>query len=157
MAGPPSWVTRLFTEEDLAVIARSVEAAERRTSAEIRVHLERRLPRRPLRRAPDVLERARQVFDGLGMHRTRDRNGVLIYLALEDRRLAVLGDEAVHARVGEAYWAHVREVMVDRLRRQAPREAILAAIGDLVTVLAAHFPPRPDDTDELPDRVSLDP
>lgn len=152
----PRWTRRLFSEEDLDTIAAAVARAEVGTSAEIRVHLEPRLPRRWRRRSPDALERAREVFARLGMHRTAERNGVLVYLALKDRRLAILGDEGIHARVGEAYWAGVRDAMVERLRDQAAREAVLTAVADLGRVLARHFPRRPDDRNELSDTVSLE-
>ena len=60
------------------------------------------------------MTRARQVFAALGMHRTTHRAGVLIYLAVEDRKLAIVGDEGIHARVGDEYWSAVRDAMVAR-------------------------------------------
>ena len=89
------------------------------------------------------------------MHRTRERHGVLVYVAVEDRRLAVVGDEGIHGRVGDPHWDRVRDVMVDRLRANAPREAIERAVEELGRVLAEHYPRRPDDENELPDEVSV--
>lgn len=153
MPAPPRWVRRWLRPADLQALARAIDEAERHTSAEIGVHLERRLPRLA---ADDAAQaRARDVFRRLGLDRTRERNAVLIYLALDDRRLAIVGDEGVHARVGEAYWARVRDVMVERLRRGGLREALTAAIETLGATLREHFPRRPDDVDELPDRVTL--
>jgi uncharacterized membrane protein len=149
----PRWTHSHFSDEDLDAIARAVAAAESLTSAEIRVHLERRLPRAA---KADTLARAREVFHRLGMQRTRDRNGVLIYLALDDHRLAILGDEAIHREVGDAYWQRVRDGMVDKLRGGSPRDAVVAAVGDVAAVLHRFFPHRPDDTNELSDRVSLE-
>src|SRR5262249_26316728 len=103
MAAHPAWARRFLSEPDFDVIAGAIRAAESRTSAEIRVHLERRVPRRLFRRRHDVLARARQVFRRLGMHRTADRHGVLIYVAVMERRLAVVGDEGIHARVGDLH------------------------------------------------------
>jgi uncharacterized membrane protein len=148
----PRWTRPHFSDDDLDAIARAVTAAESLTSAEIRVHLERRLPRAA---GADTLARAREVFHRLGMQHTRDRNGVLIYLALGDRRFAILGDEAIHRQVGDAYWERVRDVMVEELRSGAARDAIVAAVGDVAAVLQKFFPRRPDDTNELSDRVSL--
>lgn len=152
----PRWIRHFLSDGDFDATTRAIESAEARTSAEIRVHLERRVPRRRWRTPSDALERARQVFAGLGMHRTRERNGVLIYLAVEDRRLAIVGDEGIHARVGEAYWARVRDLMVEKLRDRQPREAILAAIDEIARALGEHFPRRPDDRDELSDEVSVE-
>jgi len=146
----PKWTRRLFSEADLDAIAAAVHEAERHTSGEIRVHLERRLPR-----ATDVLARAAQVFNHLNMHATAERNGVLLYLAVEDRKLAIVGDRGVHARVGEAYWPRVRDAMVERLRAGAPREAVVHAVTDVGLVLQTLFPRRPDDRNELSDDVSL--
>jgi uncharacterized membrane protein len=154
-AGHPRWTRRLFSDADLEAIVAAVGAAEHETSGEIRVHLERRLPRRRGAPPPDALARATDVFHALGMHRTRDRNGVLIYLAVEDHKFAIVGDEAVHARVEDGYWARVRDAMAGHLRAGSARAAVLHAVGDVGAVLRRFFPRRPDDTNELSDRVSL--
>ena len=86
MARHPGWATRLFSHEDLDTIAATVHAAERGTSGEIRVHLERRIPRRRGEPAGDALARATHVFHRLRMHTTDERNAVLIYVAVERRR-----------------------------------------------------------------------
>lgn len=156
MAKHPSWTHRFLSEADFDAITRAIKAAESRTSAEIRVHLDRHVPRTLLvGRRPDVLTRARLIFHRLGMHRTRERHGVLVYVAVEDRRLAVVGDEGIHGRVGDPHWDRVRDVMVERLRANAPREAIERAVEELGRVLAEHYPRRPDDENELPDEVSV--
>src|SRR5918992_4691475 len=145
MSAHPEWTHQLFSDEDLDAIAAAIAAAERTTSGEIRVHLEPRLPHSRGGEKPDALARARAVFTTLGMQRTADRNGVLIYLAIEDRQLAVLGDEGIHARVGAEYWEHVRDVMVDRFRAQAPRDGAVTAVTDVAEVLRRFFPRSPDD------------
>jgi uncharacterized membrane protein len=146
----PRWARTLFSDADLEAIAAAVHEAERHTSGEIRVHLERRLPR-----AMDVLARAAQVFKHLEMHATADRNAVLLYFAVEDRKLAIVGDRGVHDRVGEAYWPRVRDAMVERLRAGAPRDAVVHAVTDVGLVLQKFFPRRPGDRNELSDDVSL--
>jgi len=156
MADVPRWLRRRLTAEDLDAIAKTVAAAEARTSGEIRVHLEPRVPRARIGKSLEPLARARELFTGLGMHRTRDRNGVLIYVALVDQKLALVGDDGIHARVGDEYWARLRDGMVERFRREAPREAIVHAVESLGAALAEHFPRRPDDVDELPNTVSLE-
>jgi uncharacterized membrane protein len=147
----PRWVHSVFADADLDAIAAAVAAAERDTSAEIRVHLERRVGR-----TGDALARAREVFAALGMHRTAERNGVLVYLALEDRTLALVGDDGVHALVGDEYWANLRDRMVARLRERASRDAVIDVVGALGEALARHFPRRRDDRNELSDTVSLE-
>ena len=156
MAGHPAWAQRFLSAPDFDAIAAAIRAAESRTSAEIRVHLERRVPRRLLRRRHDALARAQHVFRRLGMHRTAERHGVLIYIAVEERRLAVVGDEGIHARVGDTHWNEVRDLMIEILREKGPpRRALERAIETLGRALAEHFPRRPDDRNELSDDVSV--
>jgi len=150
MAKHPRWTRSLLSDADLEAIGAAVAAAEHETSGEIRVHLERRLPR-----AGGALMRATEIFTRLGMHATSERNGVLIYLAIEDRKLAIAGDAGVHARVGDEYWQRVRDAMVERLRRGEPRDAVLHAVTEVGQVLRRFFPRRPDDRNELNDQVSL--
>lgn len=150
----PRWAERLFSAADLAAIAEAVQRAETTTSAEIRVHLERRVHRLP-GQSPDALRRARKVFAHLGMHLTAERHGVLIYLALEDRALSIVGDEGIHRRVGDRYWEQVRDLMIARLREGHALDAVLAGVGEVGRVLTEHFPRRPDDVNELTDRVSI--
>lgn len=149
----PRWTHALFSDADLDAIAVAITAAERETSGEIRVHLERHLPQDVP--GGDALARAREIFTRLGMHATSERNGVLIYLAVDDHRLAIAGDAGVHAQVGDEYWQRVRDGMVERLRRGEPREAVVHAVGEVGEVLRRLFPRRPDDENELSDRVSL--
>jgi uncharacterized membrane protein len=153
----PRWVRSLFSERDLADIAAAVARVEASAAAEVRVHLERRLPRPLGKPAPDPLPRALALFQQLGMHRTRRRNGVLLYLALDDHKLAIVGDEAVHTRVGPAYWERVRDLMVEHLRAREPREAVVQAVEEVGRVLAEHFPRSPGgDGGELSNEVSVE-
>lgn len=151
MSDHPSWTHRLFSDDDLDAIAAAVTEAERETSGEIRVHLERRLPRV----SGGALGRAAEVFTALGMERTAGRNGVLIYLAVDDHALAIVGDRGVHGHVGDVYWQGVRDAMIERLRRGQARDAVLHAVSEVGLTLRRLFPRRPDDQDELSNRVSL--
>jgi uncharacterized membrane protein len=154
MAGHPSWARAWLTDEDFEAISAAIVAAERQTAAEIRVHLERHVKHRRWSRRVDPLARARWLFTHLGMHRTAGRHGVLIYLALEDRKLAIVGDEGIHARVGDEYWHRIRDLMIERVRAGRVREAVVASVAEVGRVLIEHFPRRPDDTNELSDHVS---
>jgi uncharacterized membrane protein len=148
MVRPPRWLRRTLGQDDLESVRQAIALAEASTSGEIRVHIERRLA------GSDALSRARQVFTDLGMHRTRDRNGVLIYLAVADHHLAIVGDEGIHARVGDGYWNGLRDLMVERLREGRARDALGEAVAEVGRTLRAQFPRRPDDTNELSDQVS---
>ena len=127
----PKWVRKVFSERDLQDIAAAVDRVERAAAAEVRVHLEQRVHHRR-GETPDALTRAQAVFHHLGMHKTRHRNGVLVYLALDDRKLAIVGDEAIHARVGDAYWERVRDLMTSRLSRLGERGRQLATVAAVI-------------------------
>jgi uncharacterized membrane protein len=144
----PKWVKAFLSEDDLEAVARAVAAAEEQTSAEVRVHLDHACP-------GDALPRAIKVFERLGMHKTAERHGVLVYISVTDRKLAVIGDKGIHERVGEAYWRELVDAVRDRMRRERPRDGLVHAVSELGAVLGRHFPRRPDDTDELPDAVSV--
>lgn len=148
----PRWVHRILSHDDLAAIVDAIARAEAQTSAEVRVHLERRVKRAP--GAGDrTLARARDIFARLEMHETAHRGGVLIYLAVEDRKLAVIGDDAIHAHVGDEYWNGVRDGMVSRLRQGRAREAVIEAVGEVGRALSRYFPrtteDRPDPNNDL--------
>ena len=147
MADHPEWVRRVFSHEDLDAIAAAVAAAERRTSGQIRVHLEQRC-------VGDPLAHARRVFQSLGIHRTRHRAGVLLCLAVDDRKFAIVGDDGIHAHVGYHFWDSVRDVLQQELRAGRLREGVIAAVAEIGRVLGSHFPDRPDDENELSDSVS---
>jgi len=155
MAKRPRWTRRFLGEPDFDAISDAIKAAETRTSAEIRVHLERRLPRRFFGKPVDALARARTLFTKLGMHETAERHGVLLYLAIDDRKLAIVGDVGIHGRVGDRHWHRVRDGMIERLRAGAPREALIGGIEEIGRALATHYPRRPGDSNELGDEVSV--
>jgi uncharacterized membrane protein len=140
---------RFFTAEEEVAIVAAIEAAERRTSAEIRVHLEHRCP------GGDPLDRARRHFEALGMTATAERNGVLVYLATGDRLFAVAGDRGIHEVVPEGFWDEVTAAMAERFREDdfaGGLERGLARIGEK---LAGHFPHAGEaDRNELPDAIS---
>jgi uncharacterized membrane protein len=142
---------RFFTPEEQAGIVAAIAAAEKQTSGEIRICLERDV-NEP---GGDPYERAREVFARLEMHQTAARNGVLVYLAVRSRRFAIVGDENLHQLLGEDYWLEVRDLMAREFaagRFPAGVEAGITAIG---AKLGRHFPRRPDDVNELPDDIAF--
>jgi uncharacterized membrane protein len=149
MARHPRWVHSFASDADLEAVRDAIARAEAGTSAEIRVHLARRC-------GGDPMARAVAVFERLGMHRTAERHGALIYIAVEDRKLAVIGDQGIHERVGETYWQRVVAAVIAHFREARPRDGMVHAVGELGTALGQHFPRRPDDVDELPNEVSTE-
>jgi uncharacterized membrane protein len=131
----------------------AIAAAEMRTSGEIRLHLELEVPAKPPI-GGDAYLRAREVFAALGMHETEARNGVLIYLATRSRKFAVLGDEELHRRVGEAFWNDVRDLLAGRFREDRFVDGLCEGVALVGEKLRAHFPHRDGDVNELSDEIS---
>lgn len=104
-------------------------------------------------KARRVHARALTLFRAAAEARTRDATGVLIYLSLDEHRAEIVADSAIHARVAPEVWGAAMAALVNGVRDGRPGEGMAAAVVQVGTVLAEHFPPRADDTNELPDRL----
>ena len=127
-------------------IVAAIAAAELRTSGEIRVVVSQQKTDEP------VLA-AQKHFERLGMTKTAARNGVLIFVAPASHTFAVIGDQGVHEKCGEAFWRELTASMTERFKRGEFTDALVLAIERAGALLAVHFPRRHDDRDELPNRV----
>ncbi|GAB3924146.1 TPM domain-containing protein [Larkinella terrae] len=138
----------LFTAEEQQEIIQAIRSAELETSGEIRVHIELLCP------TPDVIERAVQVFRQLNMDQTAQRNGVLFYLATDDRKFAVLGDEGIDRVVPKDFWETTKEVMRENFRNGRFTTGFCLGIERAGQQLRQYFPRLDDDTNELSDEIS---
>ena len=138
-----------FSKEQQAQILESVREAESETSGEIRVHIESSLK-------GDVLDRAAWLFKKLGMHKTAERNGVLFYLALKDRKFAIIGDSGINAKVPAGFWDEISELLKKNFKEGKFTEGLSEGIIMAGAQLKTHFPHRLDDINELPDEISFD-
>ena len=137
-----------FTAEEKHRIVDAVQQAEQRTSGEIRVFVESRC------KYMDAIDQAAEIFFGLEMQKTEQRNGVLIYVALKDRQLAVFGDEGIHQKVGDEYWKDKVKKMISNFNRNDYAEGIRQCVLEVGEALHAHFPyDRQIDKNELPDEM----
>src|SRR6266545_2046718 len=100
-----------------------------------------------------VREAALLEFYASGLYRTREENGVLIYLSVFERRVVVLGDRGIHEKMGSPHWDEVRDLIIQGVREGRAREGICAAVEACGKALAQHFPRRAGDVNELPDQV----
>jgi uncharacterized membrane protein len=127
-------------------IVEAIHAAEANTSGEIRVYIQRGNLKR------DPLMAAQKKFQRLGMHRTADRNAVLIYVAPRAHKFAVVGDKAIHEKCGEELWRRLVQQMQQHFRNEKFSDALIEAVQETGKALAAHFPKTSTST-ELPDDV----
>src|SRR4051794_22870662 len=94
-----------FGADEQQLIIEAIRDAEKQTSGEVKVHIEKKCTH------PDVMERAKEVFGMLHMHETEARNGVLFYLAYEDRKFAVIGDKGIYEKVAPDFWDSTKELL----------------------------------------------
>lgn len=137
---------RFFTSGEKSQIVRAIQEAEEKTSGEIRVYLERRARR-------DLMNRAKQVFEKLGMTKTQKRNGILIYFSLTDQRFSILGDRGIHEKAGDGFWKEVVSTIEGSFRRDEFTPALLRGIRQLGETLALYFPKETSDMNELPNEI----
>lgn len=139
-----------ISDDQIARIEEAVRAAERRTSGEVRVHIEENRPP-----GQDALTRAVEVFRSLGMENTAQRNGVLFYVATETRNFAVIGDAGIDAVVPAGFWDNVRDQVLTDFRRAQYADGLVAGLALAGEQLARYFPfDAATDHNELPDTVS---
>jgi uncharacterized membrane protein len=138
-----------FTKEQQARILAAVKEAELATSGEIRVHIETSVK-------GDVLDRAAWIFGKLGMHKTAERNGVLFYLAVSDRKFAIIGDGGINAKVPAGFWDEISLHLQKNFKESRFTEGLSEGIIMAGLQLKKHFPHQEDDVNELPDEISFD-
>ncbi|HOI48015.1 MAG TPA: TPM domain-containing protein [Prolixibacteraceae bacterium] len=141
-------ISELFPEQEKTRIKRAIELAETNTSGEIRVHVEGSCPE-------EVLDRAAYLFEKLEMHKTAQRNGVLFYLSVKDRKFAILGDAGINANVPAGFWDNIKETAIGFFREGRFAEGLAEGIRMAGEQLKQHFPYLKDDKNELSDEISF--
>ena len=137
-----------FTKEESHLIVKAIRHAEEQTSGEVRVFVESRCS------WMDALDRAKEIFFSLQMHKTEQRNATLVYVAVKDKQVAVFGDEGIHLKVSHAYWNKVVGEMLVNFKKDNYAEAISNSVIQIGQALKTHFPfNRDTDKNELPDEI----
>jgi uncharacterized membrane protein len=138
-----------ITDADEKVIMAAIQEAERNTSGEIRVHIENNCE-------GDVLDRATEVFAQLHMHLTKQRNGVLFYVAIKDHQFAVLGDAGINAIVPDHFWEDITEEVIGHFKKQEYAKGLSKGIIMAGEQLKSHYPyDDKGDLNELSDDISF--
>ncbi len=136
----------LNTQEEKQIVD-AIRQAEKNTSGEIRVHLEKN------NQTPGK-ERALQVFEELGMHHTAQKNGVLFYVDVDNKIFVVLGDKGINEMVPSDFWESIKEKVIDLFKKEKYAEGLVAGILEVGKKLKKYFPYQTDDINELPDEIS---
>jgi len=139
----------LIQDAEQRKIVEAIKKAERNTSGEIRVFVESRCS------YVNAMDRAKEIFFNLQMDRTEEHNGVLVYVALEDRQMALYGDEGIYKKTGgDPYWAYELNMMKNLFQEGKIADGIASCVINIGTSLAKHFPYNIDtDKNELPDDI----
>ena len=142
-------VENFFSKEQKQQILDAIACAELNTSGEIRLHMEDKCK-------IDVLDRAAYVFEKLEMHRTAQRNAVLFYLAVKDRKFAILGDAGINKVVPENFWDAIKQIMLGYFKEGKFTDGLSTGILMAGEQLKTNFPYQSDDVNELSDEISFD-
>jgi uncharacterized membrane protein len=137
-----------FSKQEQALVEEAIRTAETKTSAEVVVHLDNLC-------FGDPIKAAEKVFVRLGMHKTAERNGVLIYIASLNKKIAVVGDVGIYSRLEPGYWKKIVDQLISEFRADHKAEALSANILDVGKQLAEFFPRQQNDTDELSNKISF--
>lgn len=137
-----------FTNEEKQKIVDAIRLAEKNTSGEIRVHIDKTC-------AEDVLDRAAWWFKQLKMEKTKQRNGVLIYIATESKKFAIIGDAGINAVVHKDFWESTKNAMLDYFKQNRFVDGVVYGVLEVGVRLKDAFPYQADDVNELNDDISF--
>lgn len=128
-------------------IVQAIVEAEKNTSGEIRVHIEEHSEKSPL-------ERAQEVFFELNMNETKDKNGVLFYVCVADKKFAILGDKGINEVVEADFWDCTKEVVLSNFKVKNFKKGLVEGILRAGERLQHYFPYQSDDENELSNEIS---
>lgn len=137
-----------FTEQEQALLIGAITLAELKTSGEIRLHIENFC-------FGNEVKRAEKVFAHLKMHGTKERNGVLIYMAVLNKKIAVIGDKGIHQKLGNEFWQKIVADLIKKFKASSKANALSECIGECGEQLGKFFPRKEDDTNELTNSISF--
>lgn len=142
-----SKVEDFLTSEEEQQIVDAIAMAEKNTSGEIRVHIEKEA-------SIAAIDRAMEVFRHLNMENTQERNGVIIYVAVKSKQFAIYGDKGIHEKVGDDFWNATKDVMANHFQNGNFKQGLIDGILKAGEQLKSHFPYQDDDINELSNEIS---
>jgi uncharacterized membrane protein len=144
---PFSKKKEFFTVEQRQLMVDAIQKAEKNTSGEVRIFIESKC------KFVDPVDRAKEIFFSLKMENTKDRNAVLLYLALDDHQLALFADEGIYQRLGKQYWNDEVKKIISAFTKDDYTGGICLIVEDIGEALQAEFPYASSDKNELPDEI----
>lgn len=153
MSKTKSLIYHFFTDDDFLRFSKKIKEAEKNTSGEIRVCIKEF--RNFFERKKEISKLAEKEFYRLNMHNTRDKTGILIYLLLGERKFYILADEGINSKVEQNTWDKLRDDIQSKFVEGKFSEGIIFCIEQVGKILSKHFPIKPDDTNELSNKIVL--
>lgn len=141
------FLKKILNSSEEQMLLDAINEAENKTSGEIRVHIE-------YKAKGDIIELCKQKFEELKMHETKDRNGILFYLAVNTKSFAVWGDEGIHQKVTQTFWDSITHIALSNFKEGDFIKGLHSAIHSCGEQLKTHFPIQADDKDELTNEIS---
>jgi uncharacterized membrane protein len=142
-----SKVEDFLTKGEEEEVVEAIRLAEKNTSGELRVHIEKETSIAPINRAVEV-------FNLLKMENTKDRNGVIIYVAVKSKQFAIYGDKGINEKVADDFWNCTKDIMLNHFKNGNNKQALVDGINNAGEQLKKHFPFVDNDTDELSNEIS---
>lgn len=143
-----SKVEDFLTKAEEQEIVEAIGIAEKNTSGEIRVHIEKET-------SVAAINRAMEVFRNLNMENTQERNGVIIYVAVKSKQFAIYGDKGINEKVAADFWDSTKETMQNHFKNGNFKQGLIDGILKAGEQLKTHFPYADDDTNELSNEISI--
>lgn len=142
-----TYIEDFLTHEEEQEIIEAIRLAELKTSGEIRVHIEQKCE-------TDVFDHAKEVFHFLKMDNTKLQNGILFYVALDNKQFAIFGDKGIHDRVGDQFWSAVKDAIESQFKKGFYKQGLIDGITQAGAELVKYFPWIHGDTNELDNTIS---
>lgn len=142
-----SKVEEFLTQAEEQEIVAAIGKAEKNTSGEIRVHIEKEI-------SVAAIDRAMEVFRNLNMENTQERNGVIIYVAVKSKQFAIYGDKGINDKVSDDFWDCTKDVMAGHFKNGNFKQGLIDGILNAGEQLKKHFPYQDNDKDELSNEIS---
>lgn len=146
-------VYKYFSDDELLRISNKIKEYEKLTAGEICVSIKEH--KDFLNKFTPVKKMAEKEFLRLGLGKTRDKTGILIYILLEEKQFFILADSAINNLVAENTWDSIKDEMQLSFRRGMFSKGVINGVEQVGKILSAHFPVKPDDTNEIPDKVII--
>ncbi|WP_243472695.1 TPM domain-containing protein [Winogradskyella sp. MH6] len=141
------YIEDFLTQQEEQEIIEAIRIAELETSGEIRVHIEQKCNM-------DIYEHALEVFHYLKMDNTKEQNGVLIYVAVDNKAFVIYGDKGINDIVGSDFWNSTRDKIASQFKNSNFKQGLINGIKEAGKVLAQHFPWEHGDQNELDNSIS---